>query len=194
MQQLVSKLSVFLGGIFISFLDRWSWSWLAWTCSEWGRVLPWTQYIRHDDWRLAEADWGVNLASNIVKHEDVSQYWRSRFRIQFQESVFLVQAKRGRDEEFQYEEDVEDPSQCFVDWNSPLTYDTYINDEDLIKVSFLSYGQEVEQQVDNCIFNESPKGEIFQWGFQQINYVYFFGIENFLTNFHKEHLDIFLSI
>jgi hypothetical protein len=38
------------------------------------------------------------------------------------------------DEEFQHEEDVEDPSQCFMDWNSPPTYDTYVDDEDLIKV------------------------------------------------------------
>ena len=38
------------------------------------------------------------------------------------------------DEEFQHEEDVEDSSQCFVEWNSPSTYDTYVDDEDLIKV------------------------------------------------------------
>ena len=37
------------------------------------------------------------------------------------------------DEEFQYEE-VEDSSQCFMDWNSPPTYDTYVDVEDLIKV------------------------------------------------------------
>ena len=35
----------------------------------------------------------------------------------------------------QHEEEDEDSSQCFVDWNSPLTYDIYVNDEDdLIKV------------------------------------------------------------
>ena len=38
------------------------------------------------------------------------------------------------DEEVQHEEDVENSSQCFVDWNSPPTYDTYIDDEDLIMV------------------------------------------------------------
>jgi hypothetical protein len=38
------------------------------------------------------------------------------------------------DEEFQDEEDVEDSSQCFVNWNSPPTYDTYVDDKDLIEV------------------------------------------------------------
>jgi hypothetical protein len=32
------------------------------------------------------------------------------------------------------EEDIQDPSQCFVDWNSPSTYDTHVDDEDLIEV------------------------------------------------------------
>jgi hypothetical protein len=35
------------------------------------------------------------------------------------------------DEEFQYEGDVENPSQWFVNWNSPPTYDTDVDDEDL---------------------------------------------------------------
>jgi hypothetical protein len=72
----------------------------------------------------------------------------------------LVREQRGWDEEFQHKENVEDPSQCFVDWNSPPTYDTDVNDEGLIEVSFLSYGQEVEQKVDNHVFNESPKRNI----------------------------------
>jgi hypothetical protein len=38
------------------------------------------------------------------------------------------------DEEFQHEEEAEDSSQCFVDWNSPPTYDIYVDDEDLIEV------------------------------------------------------------
>jgi hypothetical protein len=51
----------------------------------------------------------------------------------------LVREQHGHDEEvvgeeFLHEKDVEDPSQCFVDWNSPPTYDTYVNDEDLIEV------------------------------------------------------------
>jgi hypothetical protein len=75
----------------------------------------------------------------------------------------MVREQRGRDKEFQHEEDVDDHPQCFIDWNSPPTYDIYINDEDLIKVSFLSYGQEVEQKVDNHVFNESVNSEISQW-------------------------------
>jgi hypothetical protein len=38
--------------------------------------------------------------------------------------------------------------QYFVNWNSPPTYDTYTNAKDLIEVSFLLYGQEVEQKVN----------------------------------------------
>jgi len=106
----------------------------------------------------------------------------------------LVRKQRGRDEEFQHEKDVEDPSQCFVDWNSPLTYDTYINDEDLIEVGFLSYSQEVEQKMDDHVFNESPNSEISQWGLKKINYVDFLGIRNFLSNFPKEDLDVCFSM
>lgn len=55
----------------------------------------------------------------------------------------LVREQRGQveefvDEEFQYEEDIEDPCQYFVDRNSPPIYDIYPNEEDLLKeVSFL---------------------------------------------------------
>jgi hypothetical protein len=60
----------------------------------------------------------------------------SNFKNPYQNHV-LVREQRGRDgefidEEFQHEEDVEDHSQCFVNWNSPQTYDTYINDENFI--------------------------------------------------------------
>jgi hypothetical protein len=54
---------------------------------------------------------------------------------EFQEDEFV-------DEEFKHgdvhddveHEDVENPSQGFVDWDSTLTYDTDINDEDLVEV------------------------------------------------------------
>jgi hypothetical protein len=67
---------------------------------------------------------------------------------EFQEDEFV-------DEEFKHgdvhddveHEDVEDPSQGFVDWDSPPTYDTDINDEDLVGGS-LSYDQEEESEVD----------------------------------------------
>jgi hypothetical protein len=42
---------------------------------------------------------------------------------------------------------------------------------------------EVEQKVDNHVFDESPKSEISQWGLEKINYVDFLGIEFFLSNF-----------
>jgi hypothetical protein len=59
----------------------------------------------------------------------------------------LVREQRGWDEEFvneefQPEEEVQNPFQCFVDWNSLPTYDIYVNDEDLIEISFWPCGQE----------------------------------------------------
>jgi len=44
-------------------------------------------------------------------------------------------------------EDVEDPSQGFVDWDSLPTYDIDINDEDLVGGS-LSFDQEKESKVE----------------------------------------------
>jgi len=86
-------------------------------------------------------------------------------------------------EDFQHKEDVEDPSQCFMDWNSLPTYDTYVDDEDFIVVSSLSYDKEVENNSVNNVFDESSKSEISQWSLDKINYVDFLGIENFLSNF-----------
>jgi hypothetical protein len=40
------------------------------------------------------------------------------------------------------------------------------------------------------VFDESPKSEISQWGLEKINYVDFLGIENFLSIFPKQNLDI----
>jgi hypothetical protein len=57
-----------------------------------------------------------------------------------------------------------------------VSYDTYINNEDHIEINFLSYAQEVEQKVDNHVFNESPKTEISQWNLLNVNYVDFLGI------------------
>jgi hypothetical protein len=62
---------------------------------------------------------------------------------EFQEDEFV-------DKEFKHEdvyEDVEDPSQGFVDWDSPPAYDTYINDGNFVGGS-LSYDQEEESVVD----------------------------------------------
>jgi hypothetical protein len=76
---------------------------------------------------------------------------------EFQEDKFV-------DEEFKHGdvyEDVEDPSQGFLDWDSPPTYDTDIIDGDLVG-DFLSYDQEEESVVDwvsPLIFDIYPKKE-----------------------------------
>jgi hypothetical protein len=84
---------------------------------------------------------------------------KSNFKNPYHNPV-LVREQRGWDEafideEFQLEEFVKDHFQCFVDWNSLPTYDTYINDENLIEVSFLSYGQDAKLKVDNYVFNQA---------------------------------------
>jgi hypothetical protein len=133
-------------------------------------------------------------AQNMEMYHDIDgRDSESNFENPYHNPV-LVREQRDLDEVFQHEEGVEDHSQCFVDWNSPLTYDTYINDEELIEVRFLSYAQEVEQKVDNHVFNKSPKREISQWGLLKVNYVDFLGIENFLSNFPKENLDVCFSM
>jgi len=58
----------------------------------------------------------------------------------------------------------------------------------------LSYGQEVEQMVDNHMFKESLESEISQWGLLKVNCVDSLGIENFMLNFPKENLDICFSM
>jgi hypothetical protein len=50
--------------------------------------------------------------------------------VEFQESMIL-------NEEFEYE-DIKDPSQGFVDWDSPPTYDHNVNEEDPVEGLFAS--------------------------------------------------------
>jgi endonuclease IV len=40
------------------------------------------------------------------------------------------------------------------------------------------------------MFDDSLKSEISQWSFEKINYVDFLEIENFLSNFSKQNLNI----
>ena len=88
------------------------------------------------------------------------------------------------DEKFQHEEDIEDPSQCFVDWNFPPTYDTYVDDEALIEVE------------ENFIFKEKeiidPFGEIYmQHEWEKINKYHVksevsqYDIKSFQTTIHS---------
>jgi hypothetical protein len=57
-------------------------------------------------------------------------------------------------------------------------------------VSFLSYGQEVEQKVDNHVFNESPKSEISQWGLQKIIMLIFLELKIFCQIFTTKNQEI----
>jgi hypothetical protein len=109
----------------------------------------------------------------------------------------LVREQRGQDEkfvdeEFQYEEDVEDPCQYFVDWNSPPIYDIYHDEKDLLKeVSFVVDAIKfIEENNDYHVFDESPYNERFQFSNEEISYVDFLGIENFLSNSPSNNLDV----
>jgi hypothetical protein len=67
----------------------------------------------------------------LANHKFTNQIyimWRRKKKSmdgEFQESKFI-------DEEFRHE-DVEDPSQGFVDWDSPPTYDDDVNEKDQIE-------------------------------------------------------------
>jgi len=96
------------------------------------------------------------------------------------------------DEEFQYEEDIEDPCQCFVDSNSPPIYDIYHDEDDLLKeVSFVVDAVKfIEENNDYHAFDESPHNKRFQLSNQETSYVDFLGIENFLSICSSNNLDV----
>jgi hypothetical protein len=109
----------------------------------------------------------------------------------------LVREQRGQDEEFvdeefQHEEYFEDPCQCFVDWNSPPIYDIYLDEDDLLKeVSFVVDAIKfIEENNDYHVFDETPHNKGFQLSNEEISYVDFIGIKNFLSNSHSNKLDV----
>jgi hypothetical protein len=112
---------------------------------------------------------------------------------EFQEDEFV-------DEEFIHgdvhddveHEDVENPSQGFVDWNSPPIYDVYHEEEDLLKeVSFVGDAIKfIEEKNDYHVFDESPHNEGFQLSNEEISYVDFLGIENFLSSSSSNNLNV----
>jgi hypothetical protein len=125
-------------------------------------------------------------------HDIDSRDSESNFENPYHNPV-LVHKQRGRDDEFVDEEDVEDPSQCVIYWNSLPTYDTYINDENLIEVSFLLYGQEVEQKVDNHVFNESLKIEYLNGVFRKLIILISLGLKIFCQTYLKKILTFVLA-
>jgi hypothetical protein len=65
-----------------------------------------------------------------------------------------------------------------VDWTSPPIYDIYADKEDLLEEVnlFLDTIKIAKENDVHCVFDESPKSEISQWGLEKINYVDFLGI------------------
>jgi hypothetical protein len=66
-----------------------------------------------------------------------------------------------------------------VDWASPSIYDIYPADEGLLEEVnlVLSTINIVEGNDVHLVFEESPKSEISQWGYEKINYVDFLVVE-----------------
>jgi len=79
-----------------------------------------------------------------------------------------------------------------VDWSSPLIYDIYPNEEDLVEEGSVPVDTiKIVQEIDtHYVFDESPNGEVPQWGLDKINYVDFLGVENFLSTFPNQNLDV----
>jgi hypothetical protein len=72
----------------------------------------------------------------------------------------------------------------FVDWVSPLIYDIYSNEEDLLKeVSFVVNNENfIEENNNYDVFDESPKFDRFNLEVKEIGLVDFLGVDNILSN------------
>jgi hypothetical protein len=114
------------------------------------------------------------------------------------------------DEEFEREcvEDV-DPSQGFVDWVSPPTYDEDINEKDPIEeplaFALEEEHEELGKQVDEVNLSESfalfddnstyyvlvksLEGKVFDFSVEPIDYVDFIGIDAILSNYSSQNCD-----
>jgi hypothetical protein len=114
------------------------------------------------------------------------------------------------DEEFEREcvEDV-DPSQGFVDWDSPPTYDEDINEKDPIEeplaFALEEEHEELGKQVDEVNLSESfalfddnstyyvpvksLEGKVFDFSVEPIDYVDFIGIDAILSNYSSQNCD-----
>jgi hypothetical protein len=114
------------------------------------------------------------------------------------------------DEEFEREcvEDV-DPSQGFVDWDSPPTYNEHINEKDPIEepLAFILEEEHEEsgKQVDEVNLSESfalfdnnstyyvpvksLEGKVFNFSVEPIDYVDFIGIDAILSNYSGQNCD-----
>jgi hypothetical protein len=69
----------------------------------------------------------------------------------------------------------------------PPIYDNDVNCEDLVEVSSLSYDQEVDQNLDtHHVFDFSPRSEVSYLDLEEINFVDFLGVENFLSSFPSQ--------
>jgi hypothetical protein len=114
------------------------------------------------------------------------------------------------DQEFEREcvEDV-DPSQGFVDWDSPPTYDEDINEKDPIEepltFALEEEHEELGKQVDEVNLSESfalfdnnstyyvpvksLEGKVFDFSVEPIDYVDFIGIDAILSNYSSQNCD-----
>jgi hypothetical protein len=130
-----------------------------------------------------------------------------------QESDFI-------DEEFEHEGvEVEDPSQGFVDWDTPLVYDDDVNEEEPIEEPLTSdleeeyeeYGLhpmfsglypdeddqlEDEKPTDDVVdyeeVDEGLLGEVSNYNEEEVEYVDFLGVEDIL-NSHNNDVDEFYT-
>jgi Ca2+-binding EF-hand superfamily protein len=114
------------------------------------------------------------------------------------------------DEEFEREcvEDV-DPSQGFVDWDSPPTYDDDINEKDPIEkplaFALEEEHEELGKQMDEVNLSESfalfdnnstyyvpvksLEGKVFDFSVEPIDYIDFIGIDVILSNYSSQNYD-----
>lgn len=79
-----------------------------------------------------------------------------------------------------------------VNWTSPSIYDIYPKKDDLLKKVSLSVDivKFVEENDVYHVLDESSKSEVFELGSEEISFVDFFGIEEFLLSSPNNDFDI----
>jgi hypothetical protein len=79
--------------------------------------------------------------------------------------------------------------------SSPI-YHIYHDEEDLLKEVnlFIDTIKIVEDNDIYHVFDKTLESEISQWAFEKINYVDFLRIDNFLSSFLEQNLDVGLCM
>jgi hypothetical protein len=165
--------------------------------------LELTQHLMAQNLEMYCDNDGCNLDSNfknpyhklvLVREERVQDEWHKDlgFKVKLPEiynsltSLTIVSKSQAHlpNPSHVEEEDKFIEENFFVDWVSPLIYDIYSNEDDLLKkVSFVVNNENfIEENNNYDVFDESPKFDRFNLEVEEIGLVDFLGVDNILSN------------